>query len=438
MRLQPDSPDSIASLSAERTSPRICLSDFTMPSFVRRSLVIMAIVGVHPSLCEIFRLSSSIAQDSLPPHSGESSRTELRITSMRQSNTDVPWLSQVRVSSGQSQDSFPQSMLEKIGGMEPVFAAAIDSQRSQMDQWNERREDLRKLWLSVLGPMPGTGFPANPEIVRREVFPEVIRELVQYDGEPGCRVEGYLLRPVTQDRDRRFPAIVALHQTTDSSIDEVAGVSGPDAMQIGWKLAHRGFIVFCPRCFLWENGNDLNAAVARHREKHPKTTGMAKMLYDAMRAVDLLTQRTDVDPVRIGAVGHSLGAKEVLYLAAFDDRIQASVASEGGIGLRSTNWDAPWYLGNSIRDAGFARNHHELIAMTAPRPLLIIGGESGPGAADGERSRPLLQAALPAWSAYGEPIRLGLMNHGQGHTISEETFHRMAEWLEIYLAKKAD
>ncbi|MFO0425780.1 MAG: alpha/beta hydrolase family protein [Planctomyces sp.] len=409
-----------------------------MPSVVKSLLVIIVICVTQLSVCEIFHLSSSIAQNSLPPHPGETTPTDFRITSVRESKTEVPWLSQVMVSSGQGQDSFPQSMLENIGKMEPVFAVATDSQRSHVDQWLERREDLRRIWRDFLGPMPDTGTPVKPEIVRRDVFPEVIRELVQYDGEPGSRVEGYLLRPVTEERHRRFPAIVALHQTTDSSIDEVAGVSGPDAMQIGWKLAHRGFIVFCPRCFLWENGNDLNAAVARHRERHPKTTGMAKMLYDATRAVDLLTERSDVDSTRIGAVGHSLGAKEVLYLSAFDDRIQVSVASEGGIGLRSTNWDAPWYLGNAIRDADFARNHHELIAMTAPRPLLIIGGESGPGAADGERSRPLLQAALPAWSAYGEPIRLGLLNHGQGHTISEETFHRMAEWLEIYLTKKAD
>jgi cephalosporin-C deacetylase-like acetyl esterase len=41
----------------------------------------------------------------------------------------------------------------------------------------------------------------------------------------------------------------------------------------------------------------------------------------------------EVDARRIGAAGHSLGAKETLYLAAFDERIQAAVASDAGIGL---------------------------------------------------------------------------------------------------------
>ena len=64
---------------------------------------------------------------------------------------------------------------------------------------------------------------------------------------------------------------------------------------------------------------------------------------------------------------------------------------------------------------------------------MILGGESGSGAADGDRSWPLLEAALPAWRLYGEPTRLGLLNHRQGHSISPESFERMAEWLATHL-----
>jgi hypothetical protein len=42
--------------------------------------------------------------------------------------------------------------------------------------------------------------------------------------------------------------------------------------------------------------------------------------------------RQPVLPDRVFAIGHSLGAKEVLYLAGFDERIRAAVSSEGGIG----------------------------------------------------------------------------------------------------------
>ena len=157
------------------------------------------------------------------------------------------------------------------------------------------------------------------------------------------------------------------------------------------------------------------------------------MLYDAMRGVDVLASLPDVDADRIGAIGHSLGAKEALYLAAFDERVKVAVASEGGIGFRSTNWDAPWYLGEQINELTFSLNHHQLLGLIAPRPFLILGGEFGPGAADGDRSWPIINAALPAWNLYGKPTRLGLLNHHQGHTVSTESFERMAQWLDAYL-----
>jgi cephalosporin-C deacetylase-like acetyl esterase len=99
--------------------------------------------------------------------------------------------------------------------------------------------------------------------------------------------------------------------------------------------------VFCPRCFLWQDAATLPIAVENFKKRHPDTLGMHKMLWDAMRGVDVLASLSDaVDPNRIGAFGHSLGSKETFYLAAFDDRVKTGVASEGGIGLTFTNWDA--------------------------------------------------------------------------------------------------
>src|SRR5439155_24882510 len=103
-----------------------------------------------------------------------------------------------------------------------------------------------------------------------------------------------------------------------------------------------------------------------------QSKGMAKMLYDALVAVDILAALPEVDPSRLGCVGHSLGAKEALYLAAFDERIKVAVSSEGGIGTKFSNWDAAWYLGPSIKEPTFTRDHHELLALVAPRPFLLL------------------------------------------------------------------
>lgn len=321
-----------------------------------------------------------------------------------------------------------------VGTMQPLLSDG-DQKIVDLAGWQKQRAKLRAEWLKFLGPMPDA--PANNEttLLKDVSLPDCTRQLVRYECEPGLFVEAYLLRSTDPKFTGLRPGLVALHQTTNSTIDETAGISGPDSLQLGLKLARRGFVVICPRCFLWQNATSLQAAVKQFQERHPRTLGMHKMLYDARRAVDILLAQPGIDPQRVAAVGHSLGAKEVLYLTAFDERIKAAVASEGGLALRSTNWEAPWYLGPSIREAGFPRNHHELLALTAPRSLLILGGESGPGAADGDRSWPLIEAAIPVYQLFGMSARVGLLNHHQGHSISPESFERIAEWLEAYTSK---
>lgn len=348
---------------------------------------------------------------------------------------DVPWLREVTTA--------PQPVqVERPGRVDQVLVDAAGNAIKTSEQWMAHRNSLRAQWLMFLGPMPEPRPPVRLEILQEETVkvegrPGVTRQLVRYEGEPGIFVEGYLLKPEADGNSgTKRPAVLALHPTTNATIDDIAGVTSHDINQFGLLLAQRGFVTFCPRCFLWQNVRSLNEAVAQHRERHPQTTGMAKMLYDAMRGVDVLASLPEVDATRIGAIGHSLGAKEALYLAAFDERVKVSVASEGGLGFRSTNWDAPWYLGEAVRDEQFPLNHHQLLALIAPRPFLELGGEAGPGAADGDRSWPLILAALPAWQFYGTPARLGLLNHHQGHTVSPESFERMAEWLTEYLSNQ--
>ena len=340
---------------------------------------------------------------------------------------DVPWLNEVTAAP-------PNPVVENLGTLEILLPQADGKPVPTKKDWETQRQSIRERWIKFLGPMPEPRPAVALEILKTESLPTIIRQLVRYEGEPGIFVEGYLLMPKAATENKtKYPAVLAMHPTTNATIDDIAGISGQDTKQFGLTLAQRGFIVFCPRCFLWQDVTSLNEAVEKHRERHPDTTGMAKMLYDAMRGVDVLESLPQVDRTRIGAIGHSLGAKEALYLAAFDERIKAAAASEGGIGFQSTNWDASWYLGEAIRDPDFPLNHHQLLALIAPRPFLILGGESGPGAADGDRSWPLINAALPVWKLYGEPTRLGLLNHHEGHSVSPQSFERMAEWLTVYL-----
>lgn len=340
---------------------------------------------------------------------------------------DVAWLAEVQ----QPPQSTPP--LDR-----PLASLLADPSRppiTNLQQWESARKHLRNTWLNFLGPMPTEPPPVKLEVLKEDRPDGCVRQLVRYLAEADEPVEGYLLRPSANSTAKRS-GIVALHQTSNTSIEEIAGVNSAEQHHLGLQLCRDGHVVFCPRCYLWQTPPkyelDVKGPVEYFNKRHPQTLGMHKMLFDAQRGVDVLTSLPDVDPQRIGTVGHSLGAKEVLYLMAFDERVKAGVASEGGLGFSSTNWHDPWYLGAKIDKPGFRLNHHQLLALIAPRALLVLAGESGRGAADGDRSWPYIEAALPVYRLYGKSARLGMLNHHQGHTIPPDARAKLLEWLRVY------
>jgi len=342
---------------------------------------------------------------------------------------DVPWLNEIQTPPAMVPADAPK--------VRPLLLDAAGQPITTREKWEQRRAELRRAWLDFLGPLPGGRNPSDAapppalKVLEEDKEAGVIRQLVSYEVEPGVRTEAYLLRPL--ELRQRVPGVAVFHSTVNHTICQPAGLEGPPEKHFGLHFAQKGCVCFCPRNFLWPATRverlDAAGETARWLARMPGSKGMAKMLYDALVAIDILAALPEVDVRRLGAVGHSLGAKEVLYLAALDERVAASVSSEGGIGTRFSNWDAPWYLGPTIRDQAFTHEHHELLALAAPRPLLIVGGES----ADGNRGWPLIEAAFPVWELYGRPIRFGQYNHRQGHAVPPQALARIHEWLLTYL-----
>lgn len=343
---------------------------------------------------------------------------------------DVPWLEEVQRS--------PENGPKPVRKLAPLMTDEDLQSNDALTRWRNRRSELLRVWQQLLGPMPERPKSNTFEVLDTTHLDTLTRQRIRYENEPGQFLEAYLLQPSNIRQSERRPGLIALHATTDRTNEPIAGVGGRDDEQLGLKLAMQGFVVICPKNFLWQDAKSLNDAVAQFRQRHPGTLGMQKMLYDAQRATDILASLANVDSERLGAVGHSLGAKEVLYLTAFDNRISAAVFSEGGLSFESTNWQAPWYLGPIVQRDDFPRNHHELVALIAPRPFLVLGGETGPGAADGDRSWPYLVSARPIYELYGAPPRFGLLNHHEGHAISSKSFDRLSEWLRTYLRLKSE
>lgn len=113
-----------------------------------------------------------------------------------------------------------------------------------------------------------------------------------------------------------------------------------------------------------------------------------KAIFNHMRCVDLLQARADVDPERIGVIGHSLGGHNAMFVGAFDTRFKVIVSSCGwtlmdyyDIGEAAKKYGGrlgPWAQDRYmplIRDKYDLGNKKlpfdfdEVIAAIAPRPF---------------------------------------------------------------------
>ena len=173
-------------------------------------------------------------------------------------------------------------------------------------------------------------------------------------------------------------------------------------------------------------------------KRRPGWTGMGKMTFDASRCVDYLETRPEVDPHRIAACGFSLGAKETLYALAFEPRFAVGVFIEGGLGLKMSNWFNSWYLTGFPADKVGEREHHEILALIAPRPFLVIGADDGTGknsnACDGLASWPFVKAALPVYQALSAGDRLGFYCNGLNrHDINQYSKDLTYNWIDQWL-----
>jgi cephalosporin-C deacetylase-like acetyl esterase len=99
-------------------------------------------------------------------------------------------------------------------------------------------------------------------------------------------------------------------------------------------------------------------------------------IWDAIRALDYLATRPEVDLERVGCVGHSGGGTATMFLCALEPRFQVAVAVEGHVrNFASWRYDPPGSVDDAEQNlvgsaaAGFDRA--DLLFAFAPKPLLI-------------------------------------------------------------------
>jgi pimeloyl-ACP methyl ester carboxylesterase len=196
-----------------------------------------------------------------------------------------------------------------------------------------------------------------------------------------------------------------------------------------YTAAQHGYLAVAVRWFGESYGESYSEAVANLAMRHPGSTGLGKWVADARRVVDFIETLPDADASRIGIIGHSLGGKMALYAAAFEPRIRATVSSELGVGFRMSNYEDYWYLGDKLGSAPAGTDQHELLALVAPRPFLLIGGDEY----DKQESWHYINAARAVYDLSGNGRNIGYLNHHTGHTPTPDAVSAAFDWLDHFL-----
>ncbi|MFY7969720.1 MAG: hypothetical protein ACOVNV_11535, partial [Pirellulaceae bacterium] len=142
-----------------------------------------------------------------------------------------------------------------------------------LDSWKMQRQQWLAAWRDFLGPAPKGAEAFDTQVISEDSVDGVVRRRIRYRNEVDDWMDAYLLIPQARsDSGDKGPAVVALHPTTNETINEMVGISGRDGRENGLQLARHGYVVLCPTNFLWQEPGGFDAAVQRHRDRHPRAS----------------------------------------------------------------------------------------------------------------------------------------------------------------------
>lgn len=176
------------------------------------------------------------------------------------------------------------------------------------------------------------------------------------------------------------------------------GMTGPSpreqVLARGW-----GFAVFNTSSVQQDSASGLTGGIIGLVNKGaPRTSPdqwgtLSAWAWGLSRTIDYFETDRDVDAKRLGVEGHSRWGKTALWAAATDPRwaiVYSSCSGEGGTKLFRRNYGettdniagSSWMAENFHKYGGHWNDlpvdSHELIALVAPRPILITGGTQDP------------------------------------------------------------
>lgn len=238
--------------------------------------------------------------------------------------------------------------------------------------------DRTLLW-SLLGDLPDRHRPSTARLIKSEDQGEYHLETLELDLNGFEPIPAYLVLP----KALVSPTAAILYHHAHCGAYEVGKeefVRGRALLQsppYAVEIARRGWVGLCidAWCFGGRRGRTESETFKEMLWNGQVLWGM--MVYDAVRALDYLVSRPEVDATRIATLGLSMGSTMAWWLAALDERIRLCVdlccLTDFEALLQNNHLDRHglyYYVPGLLKHFSTAR----INALIAPRAHLSLAG----------------------------------------------------------------
>ncbi len=323
--------------------------------------------------------------------------------------------------------------LDASGKTQPITSA---------EDWACRSAHIVRNMQLVMGPLPAVDHSTPPEweTLEEKDFPLYNRKTIRYQADPGGPVHAFLFLP-KNTRGKR-PAMLCLHPTSSLGKRIVAGEGEKPNRNYAMELAERGYVALAPDYPGF--GDDAAARPRLYQEGYVSCT--MKGIWNHIRGVYLLQSLPEVDPERIGCIGHSLGGHNTLFAGVFDPRLRLLVTSCGFTTFPKymngdlTGWTHDGYMpriaDTYAKDAAkMPFDFTEVLGALAPRPVFI----NAPLHDDNfevSGVRDAVNAARKVYALYGEEARLQAVHPDAAHDFPDEARRQAYAFIDQVFGKE--
>jgi len=313
-------------------------------------------------------------------------------------------------------------------------AAAISAKQfdgiASLDDWKRRRPVVHRQFMEMLGlyPLPART-PLRARIKGVSKGDGFRVENIVFESKPGLYVTGNLYLP---EAAGVYPAIVYV----SGHAPHPAGAKFGYQHHGKWFARH-GFVAFVLDTIEFGEIPGIHHGTHNLEMWNWLSLGYnptAVEVWNAMRALDYLETRREVDRTRAGITGRSGGGAVSWFTAAADVRFRVAAPVHGSWSI------GPHVAHDTVRencDCIYFWNSYQLDlpsvgALIAPRPLMIVNATKD-GAFPPSGYRPVHEELKKIYALYGASEKLEAFEGETGHEDTPAYRKAANEWLNRWL-----